>query len=991
MNIRYPALVLLTGLLMQSLLELPTYAKTISKKQSKTENKKKIYKSKQSKKLSRKELLAKKNKNRHKKTEQEEHIKDEPVPSFEADKQAPHFAPTSHPLPEHETHPVLKHATQHNKNKEHHGTKTHDKHHDPDKKADKEPAKKAAPSGPKYAYLDKPLPPPVRKKLITKEEEEERFEINLKKATLSQLVTYIEKLFDIVFITSDAIKLKKDDTTPARDGVEAHLITFNTHKPLKREAIWDLFLTFLNLANLSTVPQGQPGFYRIMPIETAGRAPVPSFVGHPPEVLPDNDSIIRYVFFVENSPLPTIAELAKSMASKTAKVNQFDDMNAIVITDRSSNIRSLMKIINEIDKETPEIVSVVKLKKADAVEVQKLYESLVKEESPRGIAQILGKKGATSLYFTGDARVIADQRTNSIILLGPKVAVERIEEFVRNHIDKDLYIPHSPLHIYPLQFARATDVAQILQKVTSFAPTSDAARFGGVRGGEKYFGPVKITPDEAGNRLIIKAEDDDYLHLEEVIKKLDVKQPQVAIEALIVNVETGNTKILGSQTRSELASLTKSGFPIKGLEFQTSGLHNETGQSSLQLNTTEGSSGSSSNSNLLGNLLSLATSQDVGSMLVSIGNHINPWALFKMLDKHTHSNVVASPFITTTNKCPATIQTGETRYVKTGELQTSTGPTSSYGDKEANLTMKVTPQINSDGMIQMKIEIDINEFVNTTQKDNANTYNKSINTVANVADGQMLVLGGMTRSKKLDSSNKAPLGDVPVVGWLFKSKRKIEQKESLLIFIVPHIISDSESTTEIYTKNKIHDVNYMLAEEAKRNKNKKDPIDATFFADTSETTKVEFDEFLNGETKDTEAHKRLPQKQSLSTTNKAKTPRTKTGKRRPKSSEQKYDSGLLSEPPQIKIKKKKKGHKKLAAATPVKKTVKLAEADQPVVVQNLYKTEEAPSVPPQPIKTIVAESATPKLKNEPVRVAYSDEDEPPSLLQFVPKDDGVMT
>lgn len=219
----------------------------------------------------------------------------------------------------------------------------------------------------------------------------------------------------------------------------------------------DLFLNFLDLfgltlvashytdyANTTAVYDDYPDSYIIMPIEAANQAALPVFVGVDWKALPNNDLKIRYVYFVENGPAADLANLVQDFKSKTAVVQSFNALNAIIFTEKSSNIRSLMSIISELDSVSmPEAMSVLKLKHANAEDVVKLYQELVSTEDKSASNNIANrlfgtKKQSTAVYFPENTRLIPEPRSNALVILGNREGITKVENFIIEYVDTKL-------------------------------------------------------------------------------------------------------------------------------------------------------------------------------------------------------------------------------------------------------------------------------------------------------------------------------------------------------------------------------------------------------------------------------------------------------------------------------------------------------------------------------------------------------------------------
>lgn len=677
-----------------------------------------------------------------------------------------------------------------------------------------------------------------------KEQEEQLFEFYFEDATLENLVTYMAGAFGVTFLPDDAV-------APVMAGggkLEGHKISFKTNKPLTRDEAWNVFVKLLDLAQLSLVPGANENSYGITSsaATTINREPLPIYFDTDPDKLPGSAIKVRYVYFVKNNSLANVQKVMDSLKSTTAALTSFPDLDALILTDKANNITSLMKIVKEFDLTMPEALSVIKLKKTDATKVAKLYEDLTNKDSGGNSARYLTQKSQpSSLYFSPDARIIPDPRTNYLFLLGPKDSLQKIEDFIKKHIDTELDLPYSPLHTYDLQYAEADNIKSILQSVLGFGQGTDAASYGGVRDGEKYFKPgIEITTEKTGNILIIKAEEEDYKKLKEIIDTLDVPQPQVAIEVLIVDVSAVDTKELGVQLRNK-----SDGSIIKNVNMQTSGVGGVT------TNTGKTS--------LLGNLISLATGNvnGAGTTMMTIGNTVDGvWGIFRVLRTVTNTKIVNNPFILTTNKFKGHFKFGKTRRV----ILATVGTSNSFGSVTATLDMSITPQINTSGMITMDIDMQIDDFANESDTDAA-TLERHITTAAHVKDGEVLVLGGITKNTISRTTYKTPfLGDIPLLGNLFRSKTKAHTRSNLLVFISPRIVkTHTNQAMNVYTQNRVHDMK-NLVNQMEDPSSHNDPIQRAFFDTPGSKTdgySEAFDDFLE-KTKKLSNYKKNPFKKS---------------------------------------------------------------------------------------------------------------------------------
>ncbi len=656
--------------------------------------------------------------------------------------------------------------------------------------------------------------------LKTEQEKDQLVRFYFEDASLENLVRYIEDLFNVKFFSDD-------DLNPVPQGgalLKGNKITFKTNKSLTRRQAWDLFLKFLDMANLSVVETQTKGFYRITTITNANTEVLPTFFNTSIDMLPDNSLKVRYIFFVKNAPLATIQGIAVKLASASAKIDTFPDLNAIIITDKAINIRSLMQVIQEFDKEIPEAMTVLKLHKADAQDVATLYTSLTQAENPQGVARFLGQRAQPdSLYFPANVRMIVEPRTNALILLGPTKSLAKIEEFITNNVDVTIDLPFSPLYIYEVQYLNAANLVTILNGVLAFGQGTAAGTYGGVRDGNEYFGPVNVSAESTGNRLIIKASERDYKKILAIIKELDVMQPQVALEILIVDIASNDSKSLGSQLHNKFY-----GYPITNVNMQTSGFNN----SGPVINQTATATPYNPAGSLLGDLISLATNQSAdGSTYLTIGSQAaGVWGIFQVLKSYTDASVIANPFLLTTNNFPATISAGSSRQIQTGSVISSQGPSASYDTMPAQLTINITPQISLNNSVQMTVSVNLSDFSDATNFASGNTVNKGVVTTVSVKNKEIVVLGGLVKDQVVNIETKVPiLGDIPLFGWLFKNKTKTDIRTNILIFISPRILTKEEQGVHYYTMNKAETARSTAASMEDRTNNHRDPVDRTLF------------------------------------------------------------------------------------------------------------------------------------------------------------------
>jgi len=660
---------------------------------------------------------------------------------------------------------------------------------------------------------------------MNEEEDDDIIELNFENAGLENFAKQIEDIFEVTFISDDALS----PLPQGKKAIKSNKITFKTNQPLSKREAWNLFVTFLDLAGFALTPQADPKMYRITTIDAARKSPLPTFIGVDPSLLPDTDDLIRYVYFLENASTETIVNIVNPLRSSSSQgLVELKEHKGFILTDKAYNIKTLMAIVKELDKvSTPESMSVLKLRNADAKQVQELYKELLPKEEPSS-RFFTAKKQPTSLFFPENTRIIADPRTNTLILLGPPSAIKKIEQFILKYIDVELDQAYSPLYTYQLKYADATTIAEIMTNVTQFGKETTAGQFGGVRGVDQYMQPMAFIPEKETNRLIIKGHYEDYIKAKKIIDQLDEKQPQAAIEVLIASVDLTDTKSLGAQIRSKEPG--PNGLLGNNIKFQTSGLY---GTSTIVTNPDTSTAPVPGIDRLLGNLINLVTGAVPGTSLLTLGRDaFGVWGIFQALQTVLDTEVVSNPFILATNNAKATVAIGQQRRIVTAEVVAGSSTQNAFDADDAKLEVTITPQINSDGMIGLTINITINEFTNPIDQTDATQNTRTITTNAIVANKEVLALGGLIRNNTQIIESKVPiLGDIPILGWFFKNKKKTVIKNSLLVLISTRII-ESHKGDEIKSFTRDHINDYQATIDAMDDAYAElDPIDRLFFQD----------------------------------------------------------------------------------------------------------------------------------------------------------------
>lgn len=688
--------------------------------------------------------------------------------------------------------------------------------------------------------------------------------MNFNNSELTELLKFLENNLKIKFILDDI--LSPTNPEMGLQPLAGTKITFKANTPLSLKEVWELGLTFLDMAGFAIIPGPLPKTYRVTASASkdnrpsANRDPLPTYVGTPPNLLPNDDLKIRYVYFVENAELQTVERVIDAMRSGTsAQLISIPQIRAIIITDKSSSIKSMLEVIREIDNiNLPEELAVIKLQYSDAQNVANLYNDLVGKKPDQSFSFYRQKKPTTTQYFNDSTRVFAEPRTNSLIVLGTRENIKKVEDFIFKHIDKTADTNFASVFVLQLNHINAISTAKLINEtITTFNTNpnnKNTALVGGIRDGNKFFTPqVYLVAEPASNKIIIKADYEEYLKIREILEKLDVEQPQVAIKVLLLNVDLTNLKTLGTQIRNQANCCnTTPGAGLFGnkVNFQYAGIGNVVTTDSVNNGGTTSSNGAF---RLLGNLLNLADSINgnsifgPGTTLLTLGKDMFGFSsLLQILETYTRSSVIANPFLVTTNNYKSEIKVGETRRVVTSTVQ-GLQQAQAQGDLNAMLRVVLRPQVSYDNMVKLDVYIELGQFIDATSQER---LIKKISTEAFLADKEVLALGGLIQDTITEVETKIPiLGDIPILGFLAKNKTKTIRKTSLLILISPEIIQPhNPRVAEKFTSEKMIQAKETLAD-MRSNAERRGPIHRWFFRDNKDTEVKSIDNFIKTQSK----------------------------------------------------------------------------------------------------------------------------------------------
>lgn len=548
-------------------------------------------------------------------------------------------------------------------------------------------------------------------------------------------------------------------------------VTVITGGEIDPDELYELFLSILQVHGFSAVPAGTgSNLIKVVPSNQAKQQPVP-VIGEIEEKSTGksrrkSDELITRVIRVEHVPAAMLVPILRPLVPSTGQLQAYGPSNTILISDRAANIERLVKVIKRMDRADDEELEVVPLKYASAKDladtIQKLQQSNI--------------KGAPTKN-----KISADERTNSLLLSGDKSSRQQVRKIIAK-LDTAQPLEEKTRVIY-LRYAKAEDLAAVL---TGFSATqkSSTATANGAAGTQKA--EIDIQADEASNSLIITAGPDVQKNLANVIKRLDIRRAQVLVEAVIAEVTTDLSKTLG-------ASL---GFSSS--EGLLGGAGTVAGVGAL-LNVLSGGD------NALAGVVPPSGGGRLG-LVDNIGDN-RFGLLVDALSGDSANNILSTPTVLALDNEEASIVIGQNVPFVTGSTTNTTNgttnPFQTIERQDVGITLNIKPQINAGNSIRLDVEQEVSSIsASAASASDIITNVRSIKTSAMVEDGQVLVLGGLMEDAFTDQVTKTPiLGDVPVLGKLFRSTSTTKRKQNLMVFIHPVIMRDVLTGDE-YTRQK---------------------------------------------------------------------------------------------------------------------------------------------------------------------------------------------
>ncbi|HEX3397710.1 MAG TPA: type II secretion system secretin GspD [Steroidobacteraceae bacterium] len=621
----------------------------------------------------------------------------------------------------------------------------------------------------------------------TKPQEGATITPNYKDADLSQIIQAVSEVTGKNFIIDPRVNAK---------------VTMLSATPMSPQAFYEAFLAVLQVYGYVAVPAGK--VIKIVPNTDLRQLPANDL---PNNVSPTSDEIVTQIVTLKNVSAAQLVPMLRPLIPTYGHLAAYPGGNMLIISDRASNVNRLLRIIERMDESGDEPIEVIALHNAGAADVVRIVNSLNQGPGAEG--------GAV-------AKVVADERTNSVLLTGERSARLRVKALIIN-----MDTPMASGGDIQVRYLRYADAEKIADKLKGQATASAKAQGGPPSGAPAAGGgtsnvdaSVTIWADVATNALIITAPPKIMKSLMGVIDKLDIRRAQVHVEAIIVEVDANKSSDLGVQWL--LFGQGNSTVPAGVINLPGTGT-SIVDLAALALGVSQGTTGVGLNNTTTG----VGTTPTISSSTVGTGATIGVGrvansgvsfaALIHALRSDGSSNIISTPSLITMNNEEAEVKVTQEIPLITGSFSNTTqsvGGTSSpfqtIQREEVGTILKVTPHINEGNSVQLKIEQeDSSPGAKLTDSADISTNKRSIKTTVLIEDGGIIVLGGLMSDTVTESEDRVPgLGAIPLIGNLFKSRSGSRQKKNLVVFIRPRIMRDSEAT-EATSEEKYNDVRRM--------------------------------------------------------------------------------------------------------------------------------------------------------------------------------------
>ena len=589
-------------------------------------------------------------------------------------------------------------------------------------------------------------------------------------------------------------------------------VTVISNKALNKDEVYDLFLGVLNVNGVVALPSGNT--IKLVPDSNAKNSGIP----YDARKRASGDQIVTRVIWLQNTNPNDLIPALRPLMPQFAHLAAVAGTNALIVSDRATNIYQLENIIRNLDGTGQNDIEAITLQSSQAEEII-------------GLLETMSATGTSKDFIGARVRIIADNRTNRILIKGDPDSRKRLR-----HTIEMLDVPSADrlggLKVFRLKYASAKNLAEILQglvtgqSVSSSSGSNNANKSSSINNltsnsqgqtGNSSSGVhpsinlnsgfnnsqnnagitsfngngVSIIADGTQNALVVKADPQLMREIEAAIQQLDIRRQQVLIEAAIIEVSGNDADQLGIQWA--LGDLS-SGVGLMSFS--------NVGASLASIAAGYASAGASGAAAAIAGDASKGNGATFG--MGSFENSRKAYgALIQALKTNTKSNFLSTPSIVTMDNEEAYIVVGQNVPFVTGSVSTGTSgtvnPYTTVERKDVGVTLKVVPHIGENGTVRLEVEQEVSDVQNNKgQATDLVTNKRAIKTAVLAEHGQTVVLGGLIADNTALSRQGVPgLSDIPYLGRLFQANSRSNEKRNLLVFIHPTIVGDADDVRRL--------------------------------------------------------------------------------------------------------------------------------------------------------------------------------------------------
>lgn len=626
-------------------------------------------------------------------------------------------------------------------------------------------------------------------------------------------ITWIDQ--DIKEIITQITTLMPDKKFILNDKVRGK-ITVIADEPMRYDMVYEAFLSALEI-NGFTIVETPAGLLNIVQKKDSLTKPTDLYKSDNSLVTDEHgkitDKYITRIVQLTNISAKEIQSIVDGMKSDGGRVTPYPTTNSLIITDTGSNINHMLRIIQELDQEGPqEQIQIIPIINADAKDIaskiKDIFETDKGDQNTALARRQIFRRGAQQTELEdvqAISKVIEDERTNSIIIMGTRRSIDKVRDLIAK-LDRSIEGIEGTIHVYYLSHANAKEMAEVLTNLASAKTSSTSktttttSRTSGAQSttGVELEGGVKVTADEATNSLVITASPKDFTTLvDKVIAKLDIVRLQVYLEAVVMSLDVSKTTTIGVSGNGGFLNTTAGGN-----QFTTFG-------SVLPVAPTAISSIAGAAGGFGGGIVS----SDSVTFTLADGSSVSIPAIsgiLQALQADTDVNVLSTPSILTMDNQKAEIVVGQNVPVPSGTTVSTGVTTFNVTRQDVGIKLIITPQISESDTVRLEIEQEISGIAGLDANLGPTLDKKNVKTVVVAKNKQTIVIGGLIDDSNVVTTQKIPLlGDIPVLGNLFKNKITAKNKSNVIVFITPYIIKERKDYLAIL-KKKIEERNAFV-------------------------------------------------------------------------------------------------------------------------------------------------------------------------------------